>query len=221
MDLKLKDVSDLINVSEQTLRLWVSEGKIPGYRINRQYRFSRTEIEDWLMQQKLETQPEEGRKSHMQFSLYRAIYRGDVLCDLPGNTKEEIFSAALKVVGEKFDLDATVLTELFLDREKMMPTALGHGIAVPHTRDFLLNTHYDVIMAVHPKHPLEYGALDGQKVHTLFFIFAAEDRNHLNLLAKVAHLSSCEKARELFAVHPPKDRLLDFVRQWENSLFIK
>ena len=218
MDLKLKDVSDLINVSESTLRRWVSEGKIPGYRINRQYRFSRTEIEDWLIQQKIDRGLEENRKSHMKFSLYRAINRGEVLTDLPGTTKEEIFSEALKVMANKFDLDASVLTELFLDRESKMATALGHGIAVPHTRDFLLDTHYDVVLVVYPKTPLKYGALDGESVHTLFFLFAAEDRNHLNLLAKVAHLSSQKSARDLFCSHPSKETLLDFIKKWESSI---
>lgn len=54
MDLKIKDVADLLNVSETTIRRWLSDGKIPAYRINHQYRFNRLEIEDWVMSQKLD-----------------------------------------------------------------------------------------------------------------------------------------------------------------------
>ena len=53
MDLKLKDVADLLNVSEVTIRRWLADGKIPAYRINNQYRFSREEIEDWVLTQKV------------------------------------------------------------------------------------------------------------------------------------------------------------------------
>ena len=53
MDLKIKDVADLLNVSETTIRRWLAEGKIPAYRINHQYRFSRYEIQDWVMSHKL------------------------------------------------------------------------------------------------------------------------------------------------------------------------
>lgn len=220
MDLKLKDVADLINISETTLRRWVTEGKIPAYRLNRQYRFSRPEIEDWLMQQKLDVPAAEEHpvKSNMQFSFYRALYRGNVLENIPGSTKEEIFSAAMKKMADQYDLDAEVLTELFLDRENMMPTGLGHGVAIPHTRDFLLDTHHDVVLVVYPKQPLDYGSLDSEPVHTLFFLFASEDRNHLNLLSKVAHLSSNEKARAFFRSRPPKERFLDFVKHWESSI---
>lgn len=223
MDLKIKDVAELLNISETTVRRWLSDGKIPAYRINGQYRFSRPEIEDWLMQQKLEGDFEEQLEEHpakgnMQFGLYRALYRGEVLDGVLGKGKEEVIRKTMQYMGNRFELDPDVLTDLFMDREQMMPTALGHGIAVPHTRDFLLDTHYDVIVVVYPQHPLEYGSLDGEPVHTLFFLFASEDRHHLNLLAKVAHICVNEKTRAFFRTKPLKERLLDYVKHWEGSL---
>jgi PTS system nitrogen regulatory IIA component len=234
MDLKIKDVAEILNISETTVRRWLMDGKIPAYRLNRQYRFSRSEIEDWLIQQKLNTAFTDQKalkkvspgkddlsvkqNSNMQFSLYRAAYRGEVLADVQGDTKEAIIRHTMEHMAKRFDLDAGVLTDLFLDREKMMPTSLGHGIAVPHTRDFLLNTHFDVIQIVYPQQPIEYGALDGEPVHTLFFLFASEDRHHLNLLAKLAHLNAHEKNRAFFRTKPSKERLLDLIKHWESSL---
>lgn len=229
MDLKIKDVAEILNVSETTVRRWLSEGKIPAYRLNRQYRFSRSEVEDWLLQQKLDAaltgeepieppKKEESSLGSMQFSLYRAIYRGEVFHAKQTASKEDLFRQTMQKMAVRFDLDPDVLTELFLDREHMMPTTLGHGIGVPHTRDFLLNTHYDVIEVVYPQEPIEYGALDGEPVHTLFFLFACEDKHHLNLLAKLAHLNAHEKTRAFFRTKPSKERLLEFVKHWETSL---
>ena len=228
MDLKIKDVAELLNISETTVRRWLVDGKIPAYRLNRQYRFSRTEIEDWLMQQKLdvnlsetpnpEAKNEPTKANNLQFSLYRAIYRGEVLNGVKGSTKEEIIRHTMEHMATRCALDAEVFTDLFLDRERMMPTTLGHGIGVPHTRDFLLNTHYDVIEVVYPENPIDYGALDGKPVHILFFLFASEDRHHLNLLAKLAHLCANEKARAFFSTKPSKELLLDYIKHWESSL---
>lgn len=230
MDLKIKDVAELLNVSETTVRRWLVDGKIPAYRLNRQYRFNRSEIEDWLMQQKLSSfektaqgeqtkeEPALAKGGKMQFSLYRAIYRGEVLSGIGGKTKEEVIRTTMSLMAERFDLDPDVLAELLLDREKMMPTALNHGIGVPHTRDFLLDTHYDVIIVVYPDQPIEYGALDGESVHTLFFLFACEDRHHLNLLAKIAHLNMNEEVRTFLRTKPPKERLLEYIKHWESSL---
>ncbi len=220
MDLKTKDVAELLNISEKTVEKWIAEGKIPAYQIDQEYRFSPSEIEDWIMEQKLGVQfePDRQEAGNMQYGLYRAINRGGVLDQLQGVNKQQIISQTMDYMAKNFELDAAVLTDLFLDRERMMSTALGHGIAVPHTRDFLIDTHFDVITVVYPKQPIEFGALDGEPVHTLFFLFASEDRHHLQLLAKLAHINVGERAREFFKSRPSKQELLDFIKRWEGSL---
>src|ERR1700694_5538436 len=98
MDLKIKDVADLLNVSETTIRRWITDGKIPTYRINQHYYFSRTEIENWVISHKLDktngaspflrrreiefsalTSPKISTGGSKQYSLFRAIHKGDVI----------------------------------------------------------------------------------------------------------------------------------------------
>lgn len=231
MDLKIKDVADLLNVSETTIRRWINEKKIPTYRINQQYRFSRTEIEDWVIQAKQlkeeigvfndpQEQMDEERLSHSsignnQFSLYRSVYKGNVLIDVPGKTKEEVIRYTTKNIAENLNLDSEVLTELLLDREKLQPTALNNGIGIPHTRDFLLSSHNNVVFVAYPKSPLPYGALDGIPVHTLFFLFACDDKKHLHLLAKIAHLANRSSSLEYLKTKPNKENLLSHIKEWE------
>ena len=124
----------------------------------------------------------------------------------------------MKVIAKELHLDADVLTELLLDRERLMPTALSHGLAVPHTRDFLLQDSFDVVSVVFPEEPIAYGALDGEKVHTLFFLFACDDKRHLHLLAKLAHLSSNPDNLALLKKRPSKEQLLEAIKTWEANL---
>ena len=234
MDLKIKDVADLLNVSETTIRRWLTDGKIPAYRLNHQYRFSRIEIENWVMSCKLkqgeagflpfaqaseerQIYPAPERSGLQQFSLYRSIHQGGVFQQIQGETKEEIIRETMKAVAPRLKLDPEVLAELLLDREALMPTALNHGIAVPHTRDFLLEGPNDMIVVVFPQKPIEYGALDGKPVHTLFFLFSHADKMHLHLLAKLAHLSSDQTALEFLRSRPASAELLEFIRQWESQ----
>lgn len=235
MDLKIKDVAELLNVSESTIRRWITEGKIPNYRINQYYFFSRTEIENWVISHQLSKthgsspfthkeneestlQTDVVKGGSKQFSLFRAVHKGDVLHNIPGATKEEVIRATMKIISKKLHVDADVMTDLLLDREQMMPTALNNGIGVPHTRDSLLNGHQDAVVIVFPKENLQYGALDGQPVHTLFFLFACADKRHLHLLAKIAHLSSQAQALELFKTKPSKDNLLTYLKMWEGKI---
>ncbi len=238
MDLKVKDVAELLNVSEKTIRRWLTAGKIPAYRLNQQIRFSRSEIENWMMGSKQGSPNREGfspfdeqsldldiqdkkdaslmqKGGPQQFSLYRAVHNGGIYTDISGDTKEEVIRSAMKIVAPRLNLDPEVLSELLLDREKLMPTAFGHGVGVPHARDFLLQQPKDMVVVVFPKKPLEYGALDGLPVHTLFFLFSSNDKRHLHLLAKLAHLSSDPKGLELLRSRPSETDLLNFIRQWE------
>jgi nitrogen PTS system EIIA component len=237
MDLKIKDVAELLNVSETTIRRWLTDGKIPAYRLNHQYRFSRIEIENWMMSCKLapaengfspfseeqiyppkQEEASSQRVGIQQFSLYRTINNGGVFTQVPGETKEEIIRGTMKQSAQRLGLDAEVLSELLLDREKLMPTALNHGVAVPHTRDFLMQGPYDLIWVVYPQKPLEYGALDGKPVHTLFFLFSTTDKKHLHLLAKLAHLSSNEDALAFLQTKPEKKELLEYIKEWEAGI---
>lgn len=225
MDLKIKDVAELLNVSEITVRRWVTDGRIPYYRLNHQFRFSRNEIENWMLSCKQfpaftldESEPFQERLGTQQFSLYRAIHKGGVYKDVPGSTKEEVIRAAVERISADICLDADVITELLLDREKLMSTALSNGVAVPHTRDFLLQESFDVVAVVFPKEPIDYGALDAEPVDILFFLFACDDKRHLHLLAKLAHLSSKPENLSYLREHPSKEQLLDHIKQWETGL---
>ncbi len=235
MDLKIKDVADLLNVSETTIRRWLKEGKIPAYQLNHQYRFSKSEIEDWMMKCKLggegisfsETQiyPPLGKeapplKGGMQsFSLYRAMHKGGILYDVPGKNKNQVIKNAMQKAAPRIGVDPELITELLIDRENLMTTALNNGIAIPHPRDSIIeHPGADLIVTVFPEKPIEYGALDGRPVHTLFFLFSCSDKTHLHLLSKLAHLSSQTSALDFLAEKPSAEKLLGYVKEWEPSV---
>jgi PTS system nitrogen regulatory IIA component len=239
MDLKIKDVAELLNVSETTVRRWLKDGKIPAYQLNHQYRFSRGEIEDWMMKCKLklgkdgfspfeekqiyppidEDEILNKRNGTQQYSLYRAMFKGGVVSDVPAKNKHELIKMVMQKSAPRLGLDPDVCAELLLDREALMPTALNSGLAVPHPRDIVLEIPgSDTIVTVFPDKPIEYGALDGQPVHTLFFLFSASDKTHLHLLSKLAHLGSQPSALEFLATKPSQDVLLAYIKEWEAKV---
>lgn len=239
MDLKIKDVAELLNVSETTIRRWLAGGQIPAYRLNHQYRFSRLEIENWMMSCKLKKEESfstMGRNEKedlsaedsfelplakagtQQFSLFRALHKGAVLTNVPGNTKEEIIRAGAKAASLKLGLEEDLVAEFLLEREKLMPTALNHGVAIPHPREFIVKGQGDMVIALFPENPIDFGAMDGEPVHCLFFLFSSQDKRHLHLLAKIAHLAAYSEAAPLLRSHPEKETLMSFIRSWESTL---
>lgn len=234
MDLKIKDVAELLKVSETTIRRWLASGQIPAYRLNHQYRFSRFEIENWMMSCKLKKEDESSHLSHeepeefelpiakagtQQFNLFRALHKGDVLTGVEVSSKEELIRVGARVAALKLGLDEDLVAELLLDREKLMPTALGHGVAVPHPRELIVKQpSSDMIIAIFPKEPVDFGGLGGEPVHTLFFLFSSQDKKHLQLLAKIAHLSANEEVLTFLQSKPDKEGLMSFIRSWEGTI---
>jgi len=225
MDLKKQDVAELLTVSINTIDQFIQEGKIPFYTLEGEFRFNRQEIENWMMSA-LASEKDilpfgEGPGESgpwQQFGLYRAIHKGAVVLNANETEKNAIIRETMEKVSNKLSLDPEAVTDLLMERENLMPTSFNYGIAVPHTREFLLNGLFDAVVIVYPKEPIEWGALDQTPVNTLFFLFACDDKRHLNLLAKIAHFTSSKKCLDFIQTHPEKAELLDFIKDWEESI---
>jgi len=241
MDLKIKDVAELLDVSETTIRRWLKDGKLPAYQLNQQYRFNRGEIEDWMMKCKIKRSPcspfaekeaclmdreaseEENivgsRVGTQQFSLYRAMHKGGLLTDFPAKNKTQVIRSAMQTIAPGLGLDPKVISTLLLDREVMMSTALNSGIAVPHPRDIVLGRLCsDAVITVCLRNPIDYGALDGQPVKVLFFLFSSSDKTHLHLLSKLAHLGRDISSLEFFFSQPSLEAMLAYIKEWECNM---
>ena len=85
------------------------------------------------------------------------------------------------------------------EREKLGPTGMGHGVAIPHARINSISS----IKGVFAKliNPLDFGSMDSQNVDLIFVLIAPHESgaNHLKALAKVSRIlrnkSTCEKLR--------------------------
>lgn len=221
MDLELQEVAELLNVPENILLKLVSDGKVPSYNINGSYRFNRQEIETWVISKDAHLDEVENVKpasGSLRYNLFRALNNGDVFTDIEADTKQSLIKKTMQRLAPTLKLDADVLYELFMDRENLMTTAVGQGIAIPHARDFLLDGHRDAVAVVFLNKPIPYGALDGKPVHTLFFLLASDDKRHLALLSKIAHLATTPGMLEQIAKKPQKQELLELIKEWETKL---
>lgn len=218
MQVKLSDISTLLGITPKDIDekckslkqhdLFVDEGLL-----------STGEIEDILMDHQIGLDSSELYEvGTSKFNLFRALLKGIVLDRIHANHQFELIEIATQHIAQMLDLDSKTLALLLIEREKMMSTAIGNGIAVPHTRDFLVPSHLDTVSLVHPLHPINFDALDKQPVHSCFFLFASNPKNHLRLLAKIASFCQVQEHRELLASAPTKRDLLITVRKWEQTL---
>ena len=51
--LTLKEVGEVLRISETTLRSWVDNGILKGYKFNREYRVSKDDLDAFIEQSKV------------------------------------------------------------------------------------------------------------------------------------------------------------------------
>jgi PTS system nitrogen regulatory IIA component len=100
-----------------------------------------------------------------------------------------VLRAALDVFRLPPEADKDLIYDLLVSREKLMTTALGDGLAVPHLRvPIVVNVARPTLGIFFTREPIDMGALDGKPVHTLFLLLSLTPKQHLELLARLAFL---------------------------------
>jgi PTS system nitrogen regulatory IIA component len=213
MDLTRLQVETLLNVSATDLDKFIDERNLPCYTLGEEKRFNLLEIESWM----LKTKFFETSSPVLPFNFYRALSRGG-FCQLDDLEGGSILKLGAYHLSQKLGIDADGLYAILQDRENLASTGMGEGFAIPHPRERIEGINHDVIFVVNLKNPIEFSAIDNQNVHTFFFLMAASDKSHLNLLSKLAHVIANKKASSWIHDQTTHESLLKSVLEWEKTL---
>ncbi|MDD3119135.1 MAG: PTS sugar transporter subunit IIA [Victivallales bacterium] len=218
MDLKLKDVADMLKVSEKTVYRWVNDNLIPYYRINRQYRFNREELKAWLLTSRIgqgETASdallaEEDKVDKVD--MVSCIGRGGIFYRVSGDDVETVIRNAVAIMPIPAELEPETVIHQLLQREAIISTGMGDGIAIPHPHVPLLsNVRHESISICFLERPVDFRALDREPVFVLFVVLSANARRHLEMLAKISYLCHQAAFRELLRCRALRRELVDFI----------
>lgn len=213
MQLDVRNVAKLLNVSEDTVYTWIRERALPAHRMQGQYRFDRVELQEWVAKNNFRISPElfAAASASTECHVSDAIARGGVHHAVPGAERDQVLRAVTALPGIPDSADRELLAELLLAREGLASTGLGEGIAIPHPRDpLVVDVDEPRILLCFLAHPVDFAALDGEPVRVLFVLLSPNVRAHLRLLSKLA-----------FALHDPELRKLLAARAGEEALLAR
>lgn len=113
----------------------------------------------------------------MNGELSKLIRKGGVYRDEQGDTPEQIYKSVCSKLKLPDYLTKDAVYEALCARERLMSTAVGNGIALPHARNAVLRTAEDEQVAVvYLKEPLQMNSPDEKKsichVHYIFLHLA-------------------------------------------------
>ncbi len=108
------------------------------------------------------------------------------IIDITSDNKNDALKELAKVIGtSEMVTDEELFLKKIYEREKLMSTGIGYGIAVPHIRDASVK---DFVIALGRKvEGLDYESIDNKPVKLIFMIGASEiqDKDYIRLLSRL------------------------------------
>lgn len=129
--------------------------------------------------------------------------------ELKGDSKNEVMSELVDLASSsKLVRNGSELLKDILEREKLVTTGVGYGVAFPHAKSKAVKGI--VIAFGRSKRGVDFDSMDKKPVHIFFLIAAPEDAigAHLNVMARLSYLMKSEKNRDkLMRIKSPKELL--------------
>ena len=116
------------------------------------------------------------------------ISKGGVFT-VEGSSTTEIYEKVCKLIKFPESITSDAVFNALCAREKIMSTAVGNGIALPHASVPIIKEEDEQrVCVVYLKEPLDMNAPDEMKVHTMFVILTQNRQTHLQVLSRLVSL---------------------------------
>ena len=185
----LSEVAEYLKLAEKTVLRMVHEEKIPCARVASQWRFMRTVIDDWLLSQMKQLHKDDLEAYVAQRAdepFYRLI-QTDLILELKPGSKEEVLAQLIQpLVERKLIRSKAIFLEKLMERERMISTALGKGVAVPHLRHPQENPGGSSLLVIGICRPgTDFEAPDGKKTQLFFLLCSESEVVHLRVMSRL------------------------------------
>ena len=138
--------------------------------------------------------------------------------DMDVSDKTELLTKLVDVVvGTGGVKDRDTLLKVILDREKLMSTGIGYGVALPHGKSNVVERSVAAVATL--REPIDFDALDDKPVNIVLLLVGTEDNvgAHLRLLSRISRMVGSEQFRtNLLAAHSVED-VVDLFSTYEEE----
>jgi PTS system nitrogen regulatory IIA component len=215
----LSEVAVYLRLAEKTVLRMVHKGQIPCAKVASQWRFLRSMMDDWLIA-KMRVVPQNDLARLIENSpevvpLSRLLKAEYVILDIRPGTKEDVLHQLVQpLLRSQFIDRGGPFVDKLLERERIVSTAVGKGVAIPHLRNPQENPGGGPLLVVGIcREGTDFEALDGEKTHLFFLLCTDSEVVHLRVLAKVNRIAGRKDAMaRLICAESPAEVLQVLIR---------
>ncbi|HEY6928974.1 MAG TPA: PTS sugar transporter subunit IIA [Thermoanaerobaculia bacterium] len=194
--LTIKQLAEYLSVNDRTVLKLVSDGLLPGVKVGNQWRFRKAMIDTWLDDQMLGVTPRyldppklNGSPRRM-LELASCFQLDHIIPELEAESRNTVVEE-LAGLASRLGLirDKTWFVGALIQRENVMPSAIGNGIAFLHTlRRNPEQVARPFMVLGRSRHGVDFDALDGGLTHLFFVLGLKFDELYLPWLHKLSQM---------------------------------
>jgi len=145
----------------------------------------------------------------------------NVLPNLEANDKDEALNKLIDLLKPKVDDEEELeqMRRAVLERESIMSTGVGKGLAIPHGKAPGIGKNYAAFAIL--KQPIDYDAVDDQPVNLIFLLVGPQSSNsfHIKMLSRISRLMNNNEFRERLSDCETAAEILEAFEQEEQVHF--
>lgn len=130
-------------------------------------------------------------------NIFSLLNTQTVFPNLEAESKAEILDALVSSLkGKISEQKVEDIREAVIEREKIMSTGVGKGLAIPHGKTTGIGETYAAFAIL--KNPIDYEAIDGEPVNMVFMLAGPQSSNslHIKMLSRISRLMNNGDFRE-------------------------
>jgi PTS system nitrogen regulatory IIA component len=197
--LTLDELAAHLGRDRRELEKLVSRGRIPGRRVDGDWRFHPAEIRMWLEQEmrgystsELAAVEESQRTGEMASAspLAGLLLPETVQVPLEARTRHSVLESLLEVAGRTWQVwEPALLLRAVLEREEILSTGFENGVAIPHPRNPLPQAlGASLVVFGRTFSGIPFGAPRRSLTDIYFLVLCRDSRTHLAVLARLGRL---------------------------------
>ncbi|MEE9119019.1 MAG: PTS sugar transporter subunit IIA [Calditrichia bacterium] len=139
---------------------------------------------------------------------------------LTGTNRDECIKELIDKLATARTLKNTdSIFDAVLEREEIMTTGVGNGIAIPHCKH-TDSPEFAVCLGIQPK-GIDFQSIDKKNVNIIFLLVGPENNPglHIKLLSRISRLMSNEELRQQLLECKSDKEAFDLIHDEENYFF--
>ena len=224
--LTVKQLAAYLSVNERTVLKLVAEGTLPGVKVGNQWRFRKAMIDTWLDDQMIGVtpryieQPSANDLPPKMLELASCFQKEHIIAELTAKSKTGIIEElAFRANGLMLVRDKTWFMGALIERENVMPSAIGNGIAFLHTLHRSPEQVIRPFMVLGRSTPgVDFDSLDGEPTHLFFVLGLKYAQLHLPWLQKLSQILIDRGRVKALLMAPDADAIYNVLSEAERTL---